>query len=299
MEKGKKIEFDIPRLLSQNYVYDWDSATIKEGTDKKQAFLDVTEDCNVVAYVGSKDYKLKYKVITDGGKVGLRVNGGRPKDPNKKTPRDEWEKVTLPLFPEYGNDGEHTVNIMGGDTVIFLPKPEANHVVDYWLITKSVDGKDTKVKDYDTPKENGVLEKNLDIDLVCADYYVEVAFRDYYLLKYKALPNEESGKLEVTKIKRGTEEIDVSKLEKVMKTDVDGKEVVEDGKPVVLGYKIRGGDVITFTATPASGYEVDYWDGLGYDDGSNKDPTPKVLTRDVTVTDDLNIKVRFDKPEKK
>lgn len=301
VKKGTRIDFNIPELLPQNYVDEWDGATIVQDSNKKKAYLVVEKDCTVVAYVGAHKYKMNYSILDGvGGKLEIEGLGSRPVDDSKATIKDKWEHKKLTF------DGPSPITVNGGDKIYFIPKPDAKHAVDYWLLKE---GKGEQKKDYTTQFEldfasdTRTYKKTFEIK---DDWDVVVKFRDYYLLNCTVFSGDNTGTLEVTKIERNGAAIQLADWKKndvVLKTDIAGNPVQDDnGKPVILGYKIQDGDIITFKATPAQNYKVQQWTGFKYDndsfDESQHDPTPTVTERSWTAKYDLDIKVVFEQEKK-
>jgi len=273
-------------------VYAWEKFTGEAGKEKSElltqpkdkaekASLLVKEDCRVVAWVGANEYKVTYSVDGNGGRLQVKGNGGRPVNPQKNTPRDKWEHVDL-TFKQ-----QSPIDVRGGDHVSFIPKPDLRYAVDYFLITKG--GETTK--EYDLLRKGDNLVKEIDISGNCE---VKAKFRDYYLLNYKVETAEETGTFAIKKLLRKGQTVDVAKLEKILKTDKDGKPMKDsNGKEIVLGLKVLHGDKITFEATPAKEHQVKEWSGEGRGYDPTKKPTAK--TRTLVVSGDLEVKVSFEK----
>lgn len=294
VEEGKRINFDIPRLAKSNYIDHWDVATPIEGTNK--AFLDVKEDCSVIAWIGANKYKLKHSVIGID-KIDIEVSGNRPETPGKDKVTDKWVSKNLPYI---SSSQEQTVELKGGDSVYFYFKPDNENMIDHWIITE-IDGNNrTSKKDYKTAfYYKGTNEKYKEkfykksLTGIANNYEVKGVFRKYCLLNYKVLTVATTGTLEV-KIERSGANIDISTLEKIFKTDLEGKTEKDDkGNPILLGYKVNFGDKITFTAKPEATHEVQEWDGFGYDTYNNPDPDAKGLTKVITVERDVDVTVKF------
>lgn len=281
VEKGKEIKFTIPGLLAQNYVWGWDEAKpISE--DKKTASLTVEKDCKVVAWVGANKYQLTYSIVdSTGGTVEIKGTGGRPvnKSLAEATPKDEWKHVDLEL-PQNTSPLE---NLYGGDHVLFIPRPAEGHKVEYWIITKN---QEAPVKDYETPFNKTENREEQDVE-IAGNIDVKIKFRDYYLLNYSVASGDATGSLEITKIERANGTlVTPPTLEKVMKTDVNGKPTDKQ-----LGWKVKKGDKITFQATgkTVNGkvYELEKWTGI-------KDKTsPSPTSQEILIEDDLKFSVKF------